>query len=58
MDTHSYDVTALLFQVGHLWGHKVVAIPISAVVGFESDIPLSLSHQEVLDLPPFDADAS
>jgi hypothetical protein len=58
VDTHSYDVTALLFQVGHLWGHKVVAIPISAVVGFESDIPLSLSHQEVLDLPPFDADAS
>jgi hypothetical protein len=57
-DTGTYDVTALLFQVGHLWGHKVVAIPISAVVGFESEIPLSLSRQEVLDLPAFDVDAS
>jgi hypothetical protein len=57
-ETDNGDVTALLFQVGHLWGHKVVAIPISAVVGFESDIPLSLSQQEVLDLPAFDVDAS
>jgi hypothetical protein len=57
-DADNHDVTALLFQVGHLWGHKVVAIPISAVVGFESDIPVSLSQQEVLDLPAFDVDAS
>ncbi len=57
-DAENHDVTALLFQVGHLWGHKVVAIPISAVVGFETDIPLSLSQREVLDLPPFDVDAS
>ncbi len=53
-DAGSHDVTALLFQVGHLWGRKVVAIPISAVIGFESDIPLSLSQQEVLDLPAFE----
>jgi hypothetical protein len=57
-NTDNGDVTALLFQVGHLWGHKVVAIPISAVVGFETDIPLSLSQQEVLNLPAFDDDAS
>jgi hypothetical protein len=58
VDAGSYAVTALLFQVGHLWGHKTVAIPISAVVGFETDIPLTLSKQEVLDLPVFDVDAS
>jgi hypothetical protein len=57
-NTDNGDVTALLFQVGHLWGHKVVAIPISAVTGFETDIPLSLSQQEVLDLPAFDVGAS
>jgi len=53
-DVDSHKVTALLFQVGHLWGRKVVAIPISAVIGFESDVRLNLSEQEVLDLPPFD----
>jgi len=57
-DEGSYDVTALLFQVGHLWGRKLVAIPISAVIGFETDIPLSLSQQEVLDLPAFEIDGS
>jgi hypothetical protein len=58
VDRDNYEVISLLFQVGHLWGHKVVAIPMSAVIGFETDIPLSLSQQEVLDLPPFDVDAS
>ena len=54
VETPNFDVTALLFQVGHLWGRKVVAIPVDAVIGFESDIPLNLSEQEVLDLPAFD----
>lgn len=53
-DTDDHRITRLLFQVGHLWGRKVVAIPISAVIGFDDDVRLSLSEQEVLDLPSFD----
>jgi len=46
----------VLLQEGHLWGRKEVAIPISAVAGVEDGIRLSLTKQEVQDLPPVDID--
>jgi hypothetical protein len=39
-----------------LWGRKEVAIPIGAVTGVEAGIHLSISKQEVQDLPPVDID--
>ena len=53
-DTH--HVTHVLLQEGHLWGRKEVAIPISAVSGIEDGIRLSLTKQEVEDLPPVELD--
>jgi len=49
-------VTHVLLQEGHLWGRKEVAIPIGAVTGVDAGIQLSLSKQQVQDLPPVDID--
>jgi hypothetical protein len=52
-----HHVTHFLLQEGHLWGRKEVAIPIRAVTGIDEDgIQLSLTKQEVEDLPPVDLD--
>jgi uncharacterized protein YrrD len=45
-------VTHVLLQEGHLWGHKEVAIPISAVTGFDTGIRLNMTKQQVEALPP------
>jgi sporulation protein YlmC with PRC-barrel domain len=52
IDPGNDHVTHVLLQEGHLWGRKQVAIPISAVSGVGSEITLSISKQEVEDLPP------
>jgi len=52
IDPASHHVTHVLLQEGHLWGRKQVAIPISAVTSVDDGIRLSLSKQEVADLPP------
>ena len=54
IDPGSHHVTHVLLQEGHLWGRKEVAIPISAVAGVDDGIQLSISKQEVQDLPPVD----
>lgn len=51
IDPADHCVTHVLLQEGHLWGREEVAIPISAVVGFEPEIRLSITKQEVRDLP-------
>jgi sporulation protein YlmC with PRC-barrel domain len=51
-----HHVTHVLLEEGHLWGQKEVAIPISAVTGFDSGVQLSLAKDEVRDLPPVDID--
>jgi sporulation protein YlmC with PRC-barrel domain len=57
IDRGSAHVTHVLLREGHLWGRKEVAIPISAVTAVEADgIRLSLTKQEVGDLPPVDID--
>ena len=56
IDPRSHHVTHVLLQEGHLWGRKEVAIPISAVTGVDDGIKLSLTKQQVQDLPPVDID--
>jgi len=51
----THRVTHVLLQEGHLWGRKEVAIPIGAVTRVEGGIELSLSKQQVEDLPPVGA---
>ena len=46
----------MLLQEGHLWGRKEVAIPIGAVTGVGDGIRLSITRQQVRDLPPVDID--
>ncbi len=46
----------MLLQEGHRWGRKEVAIPISAVTGPDDGIRLSITKQQVPDLPPVDID--
>jgi hypothetical protein len=45
-------MTHVLLQEGHLWGHKEVAIPVSAVTGVDEGIRLNITKQQVEDLPP------
>jgi muconolactone delta-isomerase len=43
-------------QEGHLWGHKEVAIPTSAVASTSNGIQLTITKQEVRDLPSVNID--
>jgi sporulation protein YlmC with PRC-barrel domain len=54
VDPVDHRVTHVLLQEGHLWDRKDVAIPIRAVTGVADGIRLSLSKQQVQDLPPVD----
>jgi sporulation protein YlmC with PRC-barrel domain len=57
IDPRSHHVTHLLLQEGHLWGREEVVIPIGAVTGVDDDgIRLSITKQQVQDLPPVDID--
>jgi hypothetical protein len=47
----SHHVTHVLLQEGHIWGRKHVAIPISAVTRIDAGIQLSITRQQVKDLP-------
>ncbi|MFJ1584650.1 PRC-barrel domain-containing protein [Streptomyces sp. NPDC088197] len=54
VDTGDYHVSHVLLDEGHLWGKRRVAIPIDAVVSVTGDVRLSLTKDEVRDLPPVD----
>ncbi len=54
IDRQSGHVTHVLLQEGHLWGRRQVAIPASAVTSNSDGIQLSISKQEVQDLPSVD----
>ena len=56
IDPRNHHVTHVLLQEGHLWGRKEVAIPISAVASTSDGIRLTITKQEVRDLPPVDID--
>ena len=52
IDPGSHQLTHVLLQEGHLFGHKVVAIPIGAVTAVnENGIQLNITKQQVKDLP-------
>ncbi|HEY3869201.1 MAG TPA: PRC-barrel domain-containing protein [Actinocrinis sp.] len=52
VDPDSRHVTHVLLDEGHLWGKKEVAIPIGAVTAVADGIRLSLTKDDVRDLPP------
>jgi sporulation protein YlmC with PRC-barrel domain len=57
VDPRSHHVTHALLAEGHLRGRKEVAIPVSALPagpGSEDGIRLSITRDEVKDLPPVD----
>jgi protein kinase-like protein/PRC-barrel domain protein len=56
IDPADHHVTHVLLDEGHLWGHKQVAIPIGSVTGVDDGVRLSLTKDEVRDLPPIDLD--
>jgi sporulation protein YlmC with PRC-barrel domain len=56
IDPGNHHVTHVLLQEGHLWGRKQVAIPVGAVAGTGDGIQLTITKQEVQDLPPADID--
>ena len=54
IDPDTRQVTHVLVSEGHLWAHKDVAIPFGEVSGFDDGIRLSISRQQVRDLPSAD----
>jgi sporulation protein YlmC with PRC-barrel domain len=56
IEPRRHHVTHVLLQEGHLWGRKEVAIPIGKVADTDAGIRLTMSKQEVKDLPPVDLD--
>ena len=53
IDSGSRQLTHVLLQEGHLFGRKVVAIPIGAVTEInENGIQLNITKQQVKELPP------
>lgn len=56
VDPVDHHVTHILLQEGHIWEREEVAIPIGAVMSFQSGIHLILSKREVHDLDAVDVD--
>jgi sporulation protein YlmC with PRC-barrel domain len=52
LDPDDHRVTHVLLQEGHFWGRKEVAIPMSAVTGFDGGIRLNITKKQVEELPP------
>ncbi|MGH7692603.1 MAG: PRC-barrel domain-containing protein [Candidatus Dormibacteria bacterium] len=58
IDAADHQVTHVLLDEGHLWGEKQVSIPISAVTGVDDGVHLSLTKDQVRDLPSVELDQS
>jgi hypothetical protein len=57
IDQDSGALTHVLVREGHAWGRRDVAIPFDKVVGLdEGGIKLSITREQVRDLPPVDLD--
>ncbi len=52
LDPGDHRVTHVLLKEGHLWGRKEVAIPVSAISNLRNGVVLSITKQQVADLPP------
>jgi sporulation protein YlmC with PRC-barrel domain len=58
IDPGSRQVTHVLLKERHFRARKQVAIPFDKVAGFDDGIRLSITKQQVQDLPPEDIDPS
>jgi hypothetical protein len=56
IDPGSRRVTHVLIREGPAWDRKDVAIPAAQVAGFDDGIRLSITRQQVRDLPPASID--
>lgn len=56
IDPSDHHVTHILLDEGRLWGEKTVAIPISAVKRLGEVIRVTLSQDEIRELPPVDVE--
>jgi hypothetical protein len=56
IDSGTRQVTQVLLKEGHLLGRKEVAIPFDKVAGFDDGIRLTITKQQVQDLPPVHID--
>jgi hypothetical protein len=52
VDAGSGRVTHILLQEGHLWGKREVAIPWGSVTSLNGGVHLSLTSEEIKELPP------
>ncbi len=57
IDPADHHVTHFLLDEGHIWGQKRVAIPITAVTRAGDGVRLSLTKDQVRDLPDVDVHA-
>jgi sporulation protein YlmC with PRC-barrel domain len=55
IDPGTRRVTHVLLREGPIWDRKEVAIPFDKVAGFDDGIRLSITRQQVRDLPPADS---
>jgi sporulation protein YlmC with PRC-barrel domain len=55
VDRDSRQITHVVIHEGRLWAHKDAAIPFGKVAGFDDGIRLSITRQQVRDLPPANA---
>jgi sporulation protein YlmC with PRC-barrel domain len=53
IDPDSRQVTHVLLREGPVWARKEVAIPFDKVTGFGNGLLLSITKQQVRDLPPW-----
>jgi hypothetical protein len=56
IDSGGGQLTHVLLREGHAWGRRDVAIPFDKVVGLDGGIRLSITRQQVRDLPPVNVD--
>lgn len=54
VDLNDHHVTHVLLDEGHLWGEKRVAIPLAAIVNVDDGVQLTLTKDQVRDLPSID----
>jgi hypothetical protein len=52
VDPADHKVTHILLKEGHFWGHKQVAIPVSAVASVDDGVKLNITKKQVEELPP------
>jgi sporulation protein YlmC with PRC-barrel domain len=56
IDPGSRQVTHVAVKEGPVWARKDVAVPFDKVAGFDDGLRLSITKQQVRDLPPVDVD--